>query len=321
MQTKNRTKVFSFIAGLFILLYVVSYLLLPNNNMEGSFYKKANNVQKEPRNSIDYASIGDSECTTSISPMEIWRTYGYSGYNCGIAGQQIQDTYYGLERLLKRQSPKIIFMEANTTFSDIKYINALTKSIDEGVAKIFPIYKYHNSWKYFHLYMLEGLGKNAAKEQITVYKGYQYSGVVRPYTGKPYVSVTDDIYPIGEQPLIYLNKIVSLCKENNIKLILYSTPSPKSWSYSKHNAMSDFAKENDLEYIDLNLKLDELGIDWSKDSRDNGDHLNYFGAKKITAFIGKYLSETKEMTDHRNEKEYESWNKELPNYLKLVEQK
>ena len=304
--------------GLFILLYVASYLLLPYNNMEDSLYKKANGILKEPKDTIDYVSIGDSECSASISPMEIWNSYGYTGYNCGVPSQQLQDTYYLLERLLKNQSPKVVFLETNAFYRDFKYINALETAIDDTVKKIFPIYKYHNSWKYFHFYMLKSLGQKAKQEPATIYKGYQYSAIVTPYKSGPYVTETDDVYVIDEQPLLYLNKITALCREKGIQLILYSAPSPKCWSYSKHNAAAAFANDNQLTYLDLNLDIDALGIDWTKDSRDDGDHLNYFGAVKVSAYIGNYLPKHTDFIDHRKDAGFESWNRELNNYLKLT---
>ncbi|WP_077610251.1 hypothetical protein [Clostridium sp. Marseille-P2415] len=318
MRTGNLIKTTLFLAGLFLLLYAGSYLLLPYNSMENGFYKKANGILNEPKDTIDYIAIGDSECSVSISPLEIYQAYGYAGYNCGVPGQRLQDTYYLLERLLQNQSPKVVLLETNAFYRDFKYINALETTADEAAKKIFPIYKYHNSWKYFHFYMLKNLGRKAKQGPVTVYKGYEYSAIVKPYKSGPYVNKTDDICQIGEQPLFYLNKIAELCGEKHIQLILYSAPSPKCWTYSKHNAAASFAKEHQLTYIDLNLNIDALNIDWAKDSRDEGDHLNYFGARKVSDYIGTCLTEHTDLKDRRKEEQYASWNRELKNYLTLT---
>ena len=71
-------------------------------------------------------------------------------------------------------------------------------------------------------------------------------------------------------------QIVSLCKENNIQLILYSSPSPKNWTYAIHNGLEAFAQEYDLEFIDFNLLQEEIGLDWSADCLDDGDHIDFF---------------------------------------------
>ncbi len=49
MKSKNRIKTISFLTGLFLLLYIASYLLIPYNNMGDSLYKKANGILKEPK--------------------------------------------------------------------------------------------------------------------------------------------------------------------------------------------------------------------------------------------------------------------------------
>ena len=66
-------------------------------------------------------------------------------------------------------------------------------------------------------------------------------------------------------------------------------------------------------YLDMNLKTEELQIDWEKDTRDGGDHLNFAGATKVTAFLGSYLKGNYALSDHRQDEVYSSWNEDLEN--------
>lgn len=318
MNINHRTRALLFLTGLLLLLFLVSCLMLPYNSIENGLYKKANGILKEPDHTIDYIVIGDSEACASISPMEIWNDYGYAGYNCGVPAQRLQDTYYLLERLLKKQSPKVILLETNAFYRNFKYVNALENTVDETAKELFPVYKYHNNWKYFHLYMLNNLHKKSDQAPVTVYKGFPYNTAVKPYKGGPYAKETDQVFPIGGQPMEYMDKIVELCREQGIELILYSSPSPKCWTYKKHNAADAFAKEKQLTYIDFNLMTGELGIDWTKDTRDEGDHLNYYGGKKVSDYMGAYLSKKSGLTDHRTETDYSAWNEELKSYKALT---
>ena len=68
--------------------------------------------------------------------------------------------------------------------------------------------------------------------------------------------------------------------------------------------MVEFLKDYDLEYYDLN-ELDM--IDWSKETRDGGEHLNYNGAKKVSNYLGEYIKNTGLVEDHRGDKKYASW--------------
>ena len=318
MKINHRTRALLFLTGLFILLFLISYLILPSNSVGDGLYKKANGILKEPEHTIDYIVIGDSEASTSISPMEIWNAYGYTGYNCGVPAQQLQDTYYLLERVLEKQSPKVVLLETNAFYRDFKYINALENTVEDTAKKLFPVYKYHNNWRYFHLYMLKNLRKSPNQGRVTVFKGFQYNTAVKPYQGGPYGKETDQIYQIGDQPLQYMNKIAELCRERGIELILYSSPSPKCWTYQKHNAALAFAKEKQLPYIDFNLMTDELHIDWAKDTRDEGDHINYYGGKKVSDYMGAYLKRHTHLQDHREEAAYSAWKEELKAYLAIT---
>ena len=118
---------------------------------------------------------------------------------------------------------------------------------------------------------------------------------------------TTERQEIPEFARIYMEKITELCRKNDISLVLMSAPSPKNYNYRKHNALQEYADAQGLPYIDLNLKTKEIGIDWKQDSYDKGDHLNVYGAQKVTAYMGKYLKENYDLLDHRGDPKYADW--------------
>ena len=71
----------------------------------------------------------------------------------------------------------------------------------------------------------------------------------------------------------------------------------------------------------MNLINDEIKIDWTKDTRDKGDHLNHTGAVKASEYLSRYLEESKLLSDHRNDNNYKSWNELYKRYLKQMEGK
>ena len=93
---------------------------------------------------------------------------------------------------------------------------------------------------------------------------------------------TKDKAQIPEVVRIYMEKIKRLCEKNGADLLLVSAPSPKNYNYKKHNSLEEYARENDLSYVDLNMKFRDIGIDWKMDSYDRGDHLNISGARRVS---------------------------------------
>jgi hypothetical protein len=53
------------------------------------------------------------------------------------------------------------------------------------------------------------------------------------------------------------------------------------------------------DYIDFNVLKDEIGIDWSQDTGDAGDHINIYGCEKTTRYLIDYLNENYDLPDHR----------------------
>ena len=133
---------------------------------------------------------------------------------------------------------------------------------------------------------------------------------IEPYKGEKYNKYQE----ISRTELKYFEKIADLCKENSIELISVEFPSIQTWNNSKKEKVEQIAKDNNVRFLDLHDVLDEIGIDWSKDTGDEGYHLNISGAEKISDYLGKFLSENYEFENYKNEEVYKSWEEELVKY-------
>ena len=264
-------------------------------------------VSAEKKNTIDVLVAGDSESYTSVSPMDLWDRAGIAAYDCGQPGQRIQETYYILKTAFRTQSPKLVLFETNTMFRDPGFLKNVQLSLTEPLAYHFPVIKYHNAWKA----LFDGPG--GPKKS---YKGFEIRDKVVSYEGdEEYMKETKDKAQIPEVVRIYMEKIKRLCEKNGADLLLVSAPSPKNYNYKKHNSLEEYARENNLPYVDLNMKFRDIGIDWKQDSYDRGDHLNISGARKVTAYIGQYLADNYDLPDRRNDDGWREWDNLAREYL------
>ena len=78
--------------------------------------------------------------------------------------------------------------------------------------------------------------------------------------------------------------------------------------------MEAYAEEHDMTFIDFNTLTGKYAIDWSEDTRDGGMHMNSYGARKVTAYLGKYLTSNYTFENKQNDIEYANWNKEYAEY-------
>lgn len=267
-------------------------------------------IAAEKKETLDLVVVGDSESYTSVSPMQMWKEQGIAGYICGQPGQKIQETYYMLKTALKEQSPKVVVLETNLMFRDPGPIKNLQSTIAEPARYHFPLLRFHNLWK---------IAFDGKKPGEPVFKGFSIRSGVAPFDSGDYMKETEEVQEMPKAVQFYMEEIRELCKRSGAELVLMSAPSPKNYSCKKHNAIENYAKEKGLTYVDLNLKIKELGMDWQQDSYDKGDHLNLFGAQKVTAWLGKYLKEKYEMPDHRNDPAYENWNRMEKKYAEIIQ--
>lgn len=283
-----------------------------DDNLIQSRNKSIIKIQKEPEDTIDVLFLGDSLAYTSFSPMQMWSDHGFTSFVGSQAGQKIQESYSMLRTALEKQNPKVVVLETNVLFREMKGFDGIRDVLAEKGTYYFPVFRFHDIWKPLLM------GTQYKEEN---FKGFMIRDIVSPYEGKDYMQENKEKHPISDLVQEYLQEIRNLCSEHGASLLLVSTPSPVNYNYKKYNALKEYGQENQLAYVDLNLKAEELGIDWKLDSLDKGDHLNLTGAMKVTAYIGNYLKNHYPLTDHREDSRYSAWEKEASQYREKAEKK
>ena len=121
----------------------------------------------------------------------------------------------------------------------------------------------------------------------------------------------------------YLNKIVELCAENNVELILMKAPTlHPHWYEEWDEKMVTYADKHDIRYYNFIDAIDEIGLDFTQDTSDAGIHLNVYGAEKFADYLGNLLKTELELTDYRqNEKISQWWNPLIEKYKEEKEKK
>lgn len=302
-----------FLVILLMIFHYASYVFLPKDNLDGSGMKdiSANGILSETKDTVDVLILGDSEAYSAFSPMEMYKQHGFTSYVCATSGQPLYYTKSLLDRTLKDQKPSVVVLETDTIFRSFM----ISETISSKFGDIFPVFHYHDRWKTLKKDDLSGTVNYTYNN---VLKGFDYNTGIKGLSDlSHYMEETEQKRDIPVLNQYFLDSIVTTCQKQNIEVILVSTPSPVNWDMAKHNTIEEYARAQGVTYIDLNLG-NQVSIDWLKDTRDAGDHLNFSGAMKVTAFLGKYLHDHYQLSDRRQDQTYRSWHHSLENYQKIV---
>ena len=302
---KSIIKVILFITGLCLILTALSALFRPEYDVYD--IKESENVLKrldsDPENTVDILFAGNSEAADGFAPLKLWKDYGYSSENTAYPSQRFGDAYAMLKQIVEKQSPELLVIETDTLFSEADpFYNK--DAVSSAAERIFTILHYHKVIR-----LLKPYSTAMTESNKNANKGYWLRRGVRAYTGG-----NSYLERKGKKSTAFkasasgiMDQVIALCEENNIEILLVTVPGPNYFTVARHDYIQQWADEHGIEYIDLNYYCDEMGIDWTTDSKDAGDHLNHNGALKMNAWFGAYLNEHYDMQDHRGEEGYESW--------------
>lgn len=338
-------------AIIFIILTVVSglgfnVLLKPKRFVEISvdnYHDEHVGMYELPDDSIDVLYLGSSHSFSSVSPEDIYKNYGITGYVQASSLQKVWQSYYYLEEALYTQHPKLVVLDTfmaldgnpqgesfnreaieKMRYSPAKLSSAvmayeLNPEGEDLVSYMMPAFRYHDRWEQ----LSEMDFKYPFMPSTCAAKGFlpRIGFVPAEFNLSSYEDPNTEPTELNEICDEYLTKINELCRENGIELILVKYPT--CWWYKTYSlTMENWADANGVKFLDFNADAElrqEAGIDWSVDSLDGGNHLNYDGAMKMSDWLGRYLTGNYSFADKRSDPEYKVWDDDYAYYKKCVD--
>ena len=289
-----------------------------------SFYEETENY--------DVLFLGSSRVLNGVFPMELWNDYGIVSYNCGIEGARIPVCYWVLRNVLEFTSPRLVVIDCYAMTNQSKgtqRVSQFHNFLDElplGTTKIETIWDiveeeylrpefvwnfslYHNRWN--------EIVQNDFESPISPEKGAESNYAVSPIA-LPKVASTEILEEDGAGTE-YLRRIIKLCQEQGIEVLLTYLP----FYTSKHliqesNKAQRIAEEYGVNFISYS-NFDSV-VDPNTDCANyniSNSHLNPSGARKITDYLGQYITEHYEVPDHREDSAYIGWHDDYREYTEF----
>lgn len=263
----------------------LSWYFYPKNNSPeaGILDYTAHGFLAEPENSLDVVILGDSIPLCAFSPQVITENTGISSYVCATTGQTLPKSESFLREFLACQSPRLVILEAHHLYSTFSCLDLAGERLNQAV----PLLRYHDSWKF--LRPAQALSK-VQYDVVIPEKGYYEKDGIEPGENTEYMVSSQIVIPIPREGCRVAAELAALCREKGTELLILSAPSSANWNTGSHNAVENLARELGVGYVDMNLA--DVGIDWTLDTPDAGDHLNGSGAQKASKWLGEYLLRT-----------------------------
>ena len=270
----------------------------------------------------DVLFIGDCEVFEHFSPVTLYNEYGITSYIRGGAQQLVWHSYYLLEDALKTETPKVVVFNVlalkygepqseaynrlnldGMRFGAAK-LGAIKASMTEGedfMSYVFPLLRYHDR---ITALSKEDLTYWFSSGDPVSFKGYVMHTGVEAATEVP----KEEYDPkLPETSMAWLEKMAALCGDHGVTLILIKSPSIYPvWHPEWDAEIAAFAEARGLRYENMLAKCELIGIDMQTDTYDQGQHLNVFGAEKLSRWFGAILRDEYGLTDHRGEAAYDA---------------
>lgn len=259
------------------------------------------------RDSIDTIFVGTSHQFCSISTDMLDYDYGINSFMMATSGQTLPMSYYAVLEAIEYQHPERIILEVVYCHHDFKTVlPEMTHMFTDGMPlgkikklavndlaepeeKLYYFYElgfYHNRWK--------DLAEVDFRSNLDSERNSFLFDTITPITEIPVIDRTETA-PMPETAKEYLDKIIAVCKENNVELVLYVAPYNAVDSSEEarevlfksqriFNGIEEYAMEQGIPFYNLFYEIEEIGFDWTTDFMDT-QHCNYAGQEKITRYM------------------------------------
>lgn len=274
------------------------------------------------KDTVDVLFVGSSHVYYSVNTCMLYDDHGIASYLLASPGQPVWISYYFLEEALKTQSPELVVFDICTLYKKESDIGAASWpsliSMKPSLAKWRAICAVNQkerqldsisaffSFPYYHTRYTQ------PSESEQRYNGFKPDFSViskRELAEWKHTDRTnfDRAVPVSAQTEHYLRKLIALCQEKQIQLLLVNAPylNQTEEKQTAYNYVFRIAQEYGVPYIDSNF-VEEMQIDFATDLLEPS-HLNYYGSMKYTDYLAGWFEEHYELPDRRADIRYEDW--------------
>lgn len=284
-------------------------------------------LRQLPPDTVDVLLVGSSHIGMNIDNQQIYDEFGISSFDLWVGMQPLWNSYYYLKEALRYQKPKVVMVDVFLAGTSAEYslntvamknIQYLSMGVDKLKAALdsFPAWQdaveavwgmpfYHE--RYDEL-VQDDWNLQYGKDELSLSAPRQVEGVTTALKMLDYRSITN-VTPLTEKNERYLRKLIALCKQENIPLVLLASPfEATEEEASRFNTVAQIAEEEEIPFLNFLKTYDEEGIDAASDFYDRG-HLNNDGIAKFSHILGQYLADHYELRDCRTIDGF-IWNKD-----------
>ena len=292
----------------------------------------------EQKADYDVFFVGSSRMMNGVFPMELWERRGIVSYNWAQAGHPTPAYYWIMRLALDYKQPKLMVIDCYGMQMDVKttavfglmhismdsfplslnkiraaydmlddpYIDAEEYSEGErrsafNLLWTFPVF--HSRWDQLTEEDFRPV-KNMTRGAIANNEMY-WGEFVPDDSEKGKVTET-----VG---MAYLRRAVEECQSRGIDVLLTYIP---LFADAKQQACAEYAGKIAEEYgIDYLNFFDMDVANYHVDFADSAGHLNTAGARKITDYIGAYITGRYGIPDRRGEAAYDNWERDHAVYV------
>lgn len=290
---------------------------------------------QEKDHSMDVLFLGDSNFTRSINPLRIWKNTGITSYTLASATQTTWTSKYLLESALKHQKPQLLIIDGNLfraqTEGRIARNCALINAMEPGNEHIEAIAYMLNHTNTIadektRSVLIDNYTKAVVKKKLSKKRtiksnnytthGYIMNIKIDPFFDKAYMLHNEQISELDGINTKRMQELIMIAKQHNIPVLILRVPGAREWSISRSRLVQQFAEQQEVDYLDMNMEPYISNIDWSKDTKDAGYHMNVYGAEKVSKMVGEYLQQTYDIHTNADKEVQKHFQKDLKTYEK-----
>lgn len=269
-----------------------------------------------PKDTLDVAFLGSSHMLNGVLPVDLWDNYGIRAYNVGQHGQRLSMTYYYMKEVIEKQHPDVVVVDlfyARETQENADIAN-LHKSLDNlklGKNKIEAIRNAapkSQSWEFLYpAYLYHSRWNGLLEEDFTYLSEKPASptgGAELRWGTFPLEHTAPEVEngELTEDTVKWLNAILELGKATDTRVVFTVLPYlVMDYEQAAYQTAGQMALDAGAYFLDFNKRYSDIGFDFQTDLCDT-EHLNPYGARKVTDYFGKYLTGTLGVDNHKEDK-------------------